>query len=56
MAWTNYFDDFVTFAKADEMSSVAGSIKFVFKALGCLTRMVTRPLTSPTASANLAFR
>ena len=32
MAWTNYFDDFVTFAKADEVASVAGRIKFVFKA------------------------
>ena len=30
MAWANYFDDVVTFA------SVAGSIKFVFKALGWL--------------------
>ena len=35
VVWTNYFDDFV-FAKADEMSSVTGSIKFVFKALGWL--------------------
>ena len=36
VAWTNYFDDFVTFAKADEVASVAGSIKFVFQALGWL--------------------
>ena len=35
MAWTNYFDFFI-FAKADEVASVAGSIKFVFKALGWL--------------------
>ncbi len=34
VAWTNYFDDFVTFSTADEVASVAGSIKFVFKALG----------------------
>ena len=33
VAWTNYFDDFVTFAKADEVASVTGSIKFVFKLL-----------------------
>ena len=34
----DYFDDFVTFAfaKAGETASVAGSIKFVFKALGWL--------------------
>ena len=32
VAWTNYFDDFVTFAKADEVASVTGSIKFVVKA------------------------
>ncbi len=36
VAWTNYFDDFVTFAKADEVASVTGRIKFVFKALGWL--------------------
>ncbi len=36
MARTNYFDDFVTFAKADEVASTTGSIKFVFKALGRL--------------------
>ena len=36
MAWTNYFDDFVTFAKADEVASVTGSIKFFVKALGWL--------------------
>ena len=34
MAWTNYFDDFGTFASADEVFCVAGSIKFVFKARG----------------------
>ena len=33
---TNYFDDFVTFAKAGEVASVARSMKFVFKALGWL--------------------
>ena len=36
MAWANYFDDFVTFAGAGEVSSVTGSIKFVFTALGWL--------------------
>ena len=36
VAWTNYFDDFVTFAKTDEVASVPGSIKFVFEALGWL--------------------
>ena len=36
VAWTNYFDDFVIFAKANEVASVAGSLKFVFKALGWL--------------------
>ena len=36
VAWANYFDDFVTFARVDEVPSVAGSIKFVFKALGWL--------------------
>ena len=36
VAWTNYFDDFATFARVDEVPSVAGSIKFVFKALGWL--------------------
>ena len=35
-AWTNYFDDFVIVGKADELASVNGSIKFVFKALGWL--------------------
>ena len=34
--WTNYFDDFVAFARADEVASVTGSLKFVFKALGWL--------------------
>ena len=34
VAWTNYFDDFATFAKADKVVSVTGSKKFVFKALG----------------------
>ena len=36
VAWTNYLDDFVMFSKADEVASVAGSIKFVFEALGWL--------------------
>ena len=34
--WTKYFDDFVTFLRCGEVASVAGSIKFVFKALGWL--------------------
>ena len=34
--WMNYFDDFAIFAKADEVASVTGSIKFVFEALGWL--------------------
>ena len=34
--WTNYFDDFVTFAQRDELISVTGSIEFVFKGLGWL--------------------
>ena len=34
VARTNYFDYLVTFAKADEVASTTGSIKFVFKALG----------------------
>ena len=36
VAWASYLDDFVTFAQADEVASVAGSTKFAFKALGWL--------------------